>query len=46
MNNRIFREYDIRGIVDEDFSHEVVINLGRAFGKFLSDSNQKWKYND
>ena len=41
MNNRIFREYDIRGIVDEDFSDEVVINLGRAYGKILLDNNQK-----
>ena len=41
MNNRIFREYDIRGIVDEDFPDEVVINLGRAYGKILSDNNQK-----
>ena len=41
MNNRIFREYDIRGIVDEDFTDEVVINLGRAYGKILSDNSQK-----
>ena len=41
MNTNIFREYDIRGIVDEDFPDEVVINLGRAYGKFLSDNNQK-----
>ena len=41
MNNSIFREYDIRGIVEEDFSDEVVIDLGRAYGKFLLDNNQK-----
>ena len=40
MNNRIFREYDIRGIVEEDFSSDIVINLGRAYGKFLLDNNQ------
>ena len=40
MNNRIFREYDIRGIVEEDFQDKVVIDLGRAYGKFLLDNNQ------
>ena len=37
----VLREYDIRGIVDEDFPDEVVINLGRAYGKILSDNYQK-----
>tara|TARA_Y100001970_G_scaffold23435_1_gene27542 strand:- start:19076 stop:20443 length:1368 start_codon:yes stop_codon:yes gene_type:complete len=40
MNNRIFREYDIRGIVEEDFQDKVVIDLGRAYGKYLLDNNQ------
>ena len=40
MNNRIFREYDIRGIVEEDFSDDIVINLGRTYGKYLLDNNQ------
>ena len=40
MNNRIFREYDIRGIVEEDFSDRIVVNLGRAYGKYLLDNNQ------
>ena len=35
MNNNIFREYDIRGIVEDDFKPEVVILLGRAFGTYV-----------
>src|SRR5688500_15872861 len=31
----IFREYDIRGIVDKDLTDEVYYNLGRAYGTFL-----------
>ncbi|MBT3250886.1 MAG: phosphomannomutase/phosphoglucomutase [Candidatus Marinimicrobia bacterium] len=32
MNTYIFREYDIRGVVETDFTDVVVRNLGRAFG--------------
>ncbi len=35
MNPTIFREYDIRGIVDEDISPDGVVLLGRAFGSYL-----------
>ena len=31
MNTNIFRQYDIRGIADDDLTDEVVTNLGRAF---------------
>ena len=31
----IFREYDIRGVVDKDLSEDVYYNLGRAYGTFL-----------
>ncbi len=31
MNTNIFRQYDIRGIADDDLTDEVVGNLGRAF---------------
>jgi phosphomannomutase/phosphoglucomutase len=36
MNSRIFREYDIRGLVDIDLTNEVVRLLGRAFAAYLS----------
>ncbi len=32
LNPFIFRKYDIRGNVAEDFTKEVVVNLGKAFG--------------
>lgn len=32
MNKEIFREYDIRGVVTDDLTPEVVENIGRAFG--------------
>ena len=39
MNASIFREYDIRGIVETDFSDEVVRNLGKAFGTVMRQRN-------
>ena len=38
INKYIFREYDIRGKVSDDFPPEVVENLGKAFGTFISRS--------
>tara|TARA_X000001036_G_scaffold433775_1_gene471988 strand:- start:9850 stop:11217 length:1368 start_codon:yes stop_codon:yes gene_type:complete len=38
INPYIFREYDIRGKVSEDFSPEVVVLLGRAFGTLVKRS--------
>ncbi len=35
LNKYIFREYDIRGRVAEDFPADVVENLGRGFGTFV-----------
>ena len=35
MNQFIFREYDIRGIVKTDFTDDVVIDLGKGFGTWL-----------
>ncbi len=41
LNHNIFREYDIRGIVKEDFQKDIVENLGKAFGTYIS--NKGWK---
>ena len=38
INKYIFREYDFRGKVSDDFPPEVVENLGKAFGTFISRS--------
>ncbi len=35
MNEHIFREYDIRGVVDRDLTDEVVYDLARAIGTFF-----------
>jgi phosphomannomutase/phosphoglucomutase len=35
MNPQVFREYDIRGVVEEDFDDEFVIDLGRAYATML-----------
>ena len=41
MNLQVFREYDIRGVVDKDLTDEFVYALGRAFGTLV-----KRKYGD
>jgi len=35
VNKYIFREYDIRGKVIDDFPPEIVVQLGRGFGTFV-----------
>ena len=35
MNPQIFREYDVRGRVDEDLTPEVVGNLGRGYAVMM-----------
>ena len=35
MQSYIFREYDIRGVVDRDLTDDVVRNIGRGFGTYL-----------
>ena len=35
MNPYIFRKYDIRGIVETDFTPDVATDLGRAFGTYV-----------
>ncbi len=35
MNKNVFREYDIRGIVNSDFKKDFVIKLGKSFGTYL-----------
>lgn len=41
MNPYIFREYDIRGVVVEDFTDDVVLNLGKGFGTWLKAKGGK-----
>ena len=41
MNEGIFREYDIRGIVKTDLTNDVAYNLGRAYGTWMSKRGHK-----
>jgi phosphomannomutase/phosphoglucomutase len=35
INPQIFREYDIRGIVERDLTEEVVERIGKAYGTYM-----------
>jgi phosphomannomutase / phosphoglucomutase len=40
MNPQVFREYDIRGVVQNDFDDEFVVNLGRAYATLLIEAGK------
>ena len=41
VNSEIFRAYDIRGVVEEELSEELVKNLGKAIGTSLLRQGRK-----
>ncbi len=41
MQSNIFREYDIRGVVDQDFDDQDIITLGKAIGTYLDSHGVK-----
>ncbi len=41
MNPQVFREYDIRGVVEQDFDDEFVVDLGRAYATILHQAGKK-----
>jgi phosphomannomutase / phosphoglucomutase len=41
MNDSIFREYDIRGIVTRDLTDDVVLNLGKAYGTLMAQRKRQ-----
>jgi phosphomannomutase/phosphoglucomutase len=41
MNERVFREYDIRGIAESDFSDDFARALGRAIGDHLWEAGAR-----
>lgn len=43
INERIFREYDIRGIAVREINREVAFSIGEAFGKFVKKANPEAK---
>jgi phosphomannomutase/phosphoglucomutase len=41
FNPNVFREYDVRGVVDKDLNEEFVFNLGRAIGTYAAQNRIK-----
>ena len=41
MNPNVFREYDVRGVVNQDLNKEFVLDLGRAIGTYATRHNVK-----
>ncbi|HEY6419700.1 MAG TPA: phosphomannomutase/phosphoglucomutase [Candidatus Binataceae bacterium] len=41
MNPQVFREYDIRGVVEDDFDDQFVTDLGRAYATILHRAGKK-----
>jgi phosphomannomutase/phosphoglucomutase len=41
INKQIFRQYDIRGLVEKDLNDESVYLIGKAFGTYLRRKNSK-----
>jgi phosphomannomutase/phosphoglucomutase len=37
INPQIYREYDIRGVVDKDLTPEIVRRLGQGFGTYMAN---------
>ena len=42
MNENIFREYDIRGVVDRDLTDDAVYDLARAIGTFFRNNGASY----
>jgi len=40
VNKQIFREYDIRGLVKDDLTQDVVTNIGKAVGTYMSEGRK------
>jgi phosphomannomutase / phosphoglucomutase len=41
MNPQVFREYDIRGVVEDDFDDDFVVDLGRAYATLLHQAGKR-----
>jgi phosphomannomutase/phosphoglucomutase len=41
MNPNVFREYDVRGVVNKDLNEEFVFELGRAIGTYALQNDVK-----
>jgi phosphomannomutase / phosphoglucomutase len=41
MNPQVFREYDIRGVVEDDFDDDFIVELGRAYATILLEAGKR-----
>ena len=41
INPQIFREYDIRGLVDQDLTRDSVERIGKSIGTYISRNGGK-----
>ena len=41
INPQIYREYDIRGVVDKDLTHDIAKRLGQGFGTHMARLGRK-----
>src|SRR5579863_640183 len=41
MNPQVFREYDIRGVVENDFNDDFIVKLGRAYATILLEAGKQ-----
>ena len=41
INPQIYREYDIRGVVEKDLTPEIVRQLGKGFGTHIARLGKK-----
>ena len=41
INSQIFREYDIRGLVDQDLTHKSVERIGKGIGTYIQRKGGK-----
>ena len=41
INSYIFREYDIRGVVDKDLTDDIVELIGKGFGTYIDEKGAK-----
>jgi phosphomannomutase/phosphoglucomutase len=41
MNPQVFREYDVRGVVEDDFDDDFIVSLGRAYATILITAGKR-----
>ena len=42
LKENIFREYDLRGIVDQEIDNDGAYTIGRSFGSYIKERGEEW----